>query len=169
MSFARRIQAGWRAAAALLTVGLAVGIGLGTVHGDPDKTEAFLAMIEGNWAGQAEVTPVGPRPYDMVLARTPSGRVEGAAHPGRSIHTWTFFAEDGDLQLSFLTTFGGNQHLFDDFRDPIPFQPAQWTGDWATFRALRPEYLEVRIRPDSKTLAIDVFLRSEERRVGKEC
>ena len=43
---------------------------------------AFLAAIEGPWAGQARVTPIGPRPYDMTFVRTAPRRVEGEAHPG---------------------------------------------------------------------------------------
>jgi hypothetical protein len=52
---------------------------------------AFLAAIEGHWAGQARVTPIGPRPYDMTFVRTAPRQVEGEAHPGASIHYWMFY------------------------------------------------------------------------------
>ena len=151
-SFPTRAEGGCRAVVVLLMAGLAAGACPQRAHADPDRATMFLAMLEGSWSGQAEVTPVGPRPYDMVLARTASGQVEGAAHPGRSIHTWTFFAHDGSLRLSFLTTFAGN-------RDPIQFQPARWIDEWAVFRAVQPDHLEVRVRPESSRLAIDVLLR----------
>ncbi|MGH6815845.1 MAG: hypothetical protein ACREC6_09075 [Hyphomicrobiaceae bacterium] len=138
--------------AILLATMLAAGIGSQRALGSPDKAAAFLAMIEGAWSGRAEITPVGARPYDMVLARTERGQIEGTADPGRSLHTWTFFAQEGRLRLSFLTTFGGN-------RDPIQFHPAQWTGDLVSFSAVRPDYLEVKVRPDGNRLDIDIFLR----------
>lgn len=31
---------------------------------------AFLVALEGPWEGQARVTPIGPRPYDMRLKRS---------------------------------------------------------------------------------------------------
>ena len=46
----------------------------GFVQADPAKPTpgakqshaAFLAGLEGPWQGQARVTPIGPRPYDMT-------------------------------------------------------------------------------------------------------
>ena len=68
----------------------------------------FLAAIEGPWEGQARVTPVGPRPYDMTFSGTAPRRVAGEAHPGASIHYRTFYGESETLKLRFLSTFEGN-------------------------------------------------------------
>src|SRR5215475_4646939 len=70
---------------------------------------AFLMAMEGVWEGQARRTPIGPRPYDITFVRTRLGQVEGAAHPGASVHSWTFYEEEAALKLRFLSTFGGNQ------------------------------------------------------------
>ena len=69
---------------------------------------ALLTGLEGSWQGQARVTPVGPRPYDMTYVRRAPSRVEGQAHLGASTHYWTFYAERDLLRLRFLSTFGGN-------------------------------------------------------------
>lgn len=68
-----------------------------------ERRTIFLAAVEGPWEGQAHVTPVGPRPYDIIFVRTAPRRVEGEAHPGASIHYSTFYEEDETLKLRFYT------------------------------------------------------------------
>jgi hypothetical protein len=119
-----------------------------------ERRTAFLAAIEGPWEGQARVTPIGPRPYDLTFMRTAPMRVEGEAHPGRSIHYWTFYEEDETLKLRFLSTFGGN-------RQPL-FLTATAEQDGALiFHAPQPGFLEVYVRPQAQTLTIEIFLRGK--------
>jgi len=71
------------AVAALVLHGLVFFLSLLTWAGEagiqPPTTErrtAFLSAVEGPWEGQACVTPIGPRLYDMTFVRTAPGRSE---------------------------------------------------------------------------------------------
>jgi len=147
------------AAAALVLHGLVLCLPPLARAGEPEiepptmeRRTAFLAAVEGPWEGRASVTPIGPRPYDMTFVRTAPRRVEGEAHPGASIHYWTFYEEDETLKLRFLSTFGGN-------RQPL-FLTATAEHDGAmVFRAPQPGFLAVHVRPQAETLAIQIFLR----------
>lgn len=137
-----------------------LAVGVTTLIGYAQDTSAFnavttptqfLSALEGSWAGQAEITPIGPRPYDITFDRVESNRVKGVANPGRALHHWAFFIQDDELRLRFLTTFGGN-------RDPIQFEAADWDEDGTTtFQALQPAFLKVKIRLDEEHLMMDVF------------
>jgi hypothetical protein len=132
-------------------------IGAGEAGIQPPMTErrtAFLAAIEGTWEGQTRVTPIGPRPYDMTLVRTAPRRVEGEAHPGASIHYWTFYEEDETLKLRFLSTFGGN-------RQPLFLTATAEQDGVLVFHAPQPGFLEVHVRPQAETLTIQIFLRGK--------
>ena len=115
---------------------------------------AFLAAIEGPWEGQARVTPIGPRPYDIAFVRTAPQQVEGAAHPGASTHYWTFSEAEETLHLRFLSTFGGNQQ-------PLSLTAVAEQEGALIFRAPQPGFLEVRVRPQPATLVIQIFLRGK--------
>jgi hypothetical protein len=117
---------------------------------DAGRIDAFLDRIEGPWQGQAVITPIGPRPYDIDFKWNSSGELAGAAHPGSSIHYWSFHREDEDLRLRFLTTFSGN-------RQPILMTANDEADGALIFRALRPDFLSVRIRAEPHTLVIQVF------------
>jgi hypothetical protein len=86
----------------------------------------------------------------MTFTRAANGRVSAAAKPGNSTHHWTFAAADMHLELTFLTTFGGN-------REPIGFAPATFAGEEARFTTTRADELEVRVRPTATRLEIDVL------------
>jgi hypothetical protein len=123
----------------------------------PPTTEhgtAFLAAIEVPWEGQARVTPIGPRPYDMTFVRTAPRRVEGEAYPGASIHYWTFYEEDETLKLRFLSTFGGNPQ-------PLFLTATAEQDGGLIFHAPQPAFLEVHVRPQAETLTIQIFLRGK--------
>jgi hypothetical protein len=119
-----------------------------------ERRSAFLAAVEGPWAGQARVTPIGPRPYDMTFVRTAPRRVEGEAHPGASIHYWTFYEEDETLRLRFLSTFGGN-------RQPLFLTATAEHDGVMVFDAPQPGFLAVHVRPQAETLTIEIFLRGK--------
>jgi hypothetical protein len=134
------------------------------VHPEADEAEiqtltaarrtAFLAALEGPWSGQASVTPVGPRPYDMTFVRTAPHRVEGEAHPGASTHYWSFYEEEATLRLRFLSTFAGNQ-------TPLWLVAMAEQEEALVFRAVQPHFLAVHVRPQAHTLTMRIFLRGK--------
>jgi hypothetical protein len=131
--------------------------GAGEPEIQPPTTErrsVFLAAVEGPWEGQARVTPIGPRPYDMTFVRTALRRVEGEARPGASIHYWTFYEEDETLKLRFLSTFGGN-------RQPLFLTATAEHNGVMVFHASQPGFLAVHVRPQAEMLTIRIFLRGK--------
>ena len=135
----------------LATLALA-GLAPGADAGAPDsrRINAFLAGIDGQWQGQAVITPIGPRPYDIDFARNAAGEVEGAAYPGDAIHIWTFYRQGERLRLRFLSTFRGN-------RQPIFLTASGEVGGTLIFHALQPDFLEIRIEAEPQALAIRVL------------
>jgi hypothetical protein len=117
-----------------------------------ETVRAFLSRLEASWTGSAEITPRGPRPYDMTLARTTDGRMTAAANPGRSVHHWSFYEEGGALRLEFMSTFGGNDQ-------PTRFKQASWIDGAASFRAEKPDHMVVIVRLSDQRLDIDVMHR----------
>ena len=117
-----------------------------------ERIVAFLRVLAGAWGGQATVTPVGPRPYDMTFTRTAAGHLEGAAHPGASTHFWTFYADEQALKLRFLSTFAGN-------RQPLLFTATAEHEGALVFHTQPPPVLEVHVKPLISTLDIRIFLR----------
>lgn len=112
--------------------------------------EDFLRALEGSWTGRAEVTPVGPRPYDIRFLRVAPNRIEGEAHPGASVHYWAFHADNGALRLRFLSTFAGNE-------EPTYLDAVDWIDDAVLFKARKPDFLKLRITPGPRSLKIDVL------------
>lgn len=113
---------------------------------DPQR---FLSALEGSWKGQAVMTPIGPRPYDLNFERGADGLV--SASSGEStVHYWTFYRQENDLVIRFLSTFGGN-------REPILLYAAQRDESGILFRANNPELLSVRVSYPAERLSIDVF------------
>jgi hypothetical protein len=119
-----------------------------------ERCAAFLDTLAGAWSGQATVTPVGPRPYDMTFTRTLAGGLEGAAHPGASTHFWTFSMAEQTLRLRFLSTFAGN-------RQPLFLTATAEHEGAVVFRTQPPPVLEVHVKPLSDTLDILIFLRHQ--------
>ena len=118
-----------------------------------DRT-TFLAAIEGPWTGQARVTPVGPRPYDMTFVRTAANRLEGEAHPGTSTHYWMFYEEEDTLKLRFLSTFAGNRH-------PLFLTTTTEEDGVLVFHTSSPDFLAVHIAPGGNTLTMKIVLRGK--------
>jgi hypothetical protein len=117
---------------------------------DASRIDAFLAELEGKWQGQAVITPIGPRPYDIAFRRNGQGHLEGAAEPGGAVHHWAFYREGQSLKLRFLSTFRGN-------RQPIFLTATARAGGAWIFRATKPDFLEVRVRPESQAVTIQVL------------
>jgi hypothetical protein len=119
-----------------------------------EHRSAFLLALEGPWEGQAQRTPIGPRPYDITVVRTASQQVQGEAHPGASIHYWTFYEEAATLKLRFLSTFGGNQQ-------PLDLKAIAELDGTLVYQASQPGFLAVHVRPQATTLTIQIFLRGK--------
>jgi hypothetical protein len=90
----------------------------------------------------------------MTFVRTAPARVEGEAHPGASIHYWTFYAEEAVLQLRFLSTFAGNQQ-------PLLLTATGEQEGAVVFEAPPPGFLQVHVQARLDTLAIHIFLRGK--------
>jgi hypothetical protein len=127
-----------------------------TASTPPTVTEraAFLRALKGAWHGEARVTPVGPRPYDITFTRTDSQALHGAAVPGASTHYWTFYEEEEVLKLRFLSTFAGN-------RQPLFLTATTAHEGLIVFHATPAEFLEVHIRPQADTVTVHIILRSK--------
>jgi hypothetical protein len=119
-----------------------------------ERQVAFLAALEGTWVGQATVTPLGPRPYDITFVHTAPGQVEGAAHPGASMHYWTFSQAEHALQLHFLSTFAGN-------RQPLLLTATEAKGNTFVFHTPEPHFLAVHVTPRASTLTMRIVLRGK--------
>ena len=76
---------------------------------DADPAQAMLTTLPGSWDGTAIETPVGKLDYAMNFHPCSEGVVAGVADPGAALHYWRFWQFDGELRLTFLTTFRGNQ------------------------------------------------------------
>jgi hypothetical protein len=90
----------------------------------------------------------------MTFVCTAPQRVEGAAHPGASTHYWSFYEEAAILTLRFLSTFAGNQQ-------PLWLTVIGGQDEALVFRTAQPDFLEVRVRPQARTLAIHIVLRGK--------
>jgi hypothetical protein len=139
-----------------LIILLQLSLSSATVSIPPTVTEraAFLRALAGAWQGEARVTPVGPRPYDITFTRTDSHTLHGAAVPGASTHYWTFYEADGVLKLRFLSTFAGN-------RQPLFLTGTTVHEGLMVFHATPTGFLEVQIRPQADTVIIHIILRSQ--------
>ena len=119
-----------------------------------EHRSAFLLALEGSWEGQARRTPIGPRPYDMTFVRSAPKQVQGEAHPGASIHYWTFYEEEATLKLRFLSTFGGN-------KQPLDLTAIAEHDGALVFQAPQPDFLAVHVWPQASALTIQIFLRGK--------
>jgi hypothetical protein len=90
----------------------------------------------------------------MTFVRTAPQQVQGEAHPGASIHYWTFYEEEARLKLRFLSTFGGNQQ-------PLDLTAIAEHDGALVFQAPQPGFLAVHVRPQGTTLTIQIFLRGK--------
>ncbi|HID82797.1 MAG TPA: hypothetical protein EYH06_08855 [Chromatiales bacterium] len=71
--------------------------------------DELFATLPGSWHGRAIETPVGPIEYAMNFHECVVAVVAGVADTGASLHFWRFWKSDGELRLTFLSTFRGNQ------------------------------------------------------------
>lgn len=113
--------------------------------------EQFLIALEGDWIGRAELTPIGPRPYNIRFAQTASGKVEGSVATGaNTTHYWTFFKDTDRLRIRFLSTFAGNEK-------PTFLDVDTLESEAILFRAADPPLLSVRVSVSSERLHINVY------------
>ncbi len=110
----------------------------------------FFDRLSADWQGEAVITPVGPRPYDIHFERREPFWIYGQANPGAAIHHWGFYCEDEELWLRFLSTFRGN-------RDPVLLEAVRITDDEIHFKASNPAFLEVVVRPGDTNSVIEVL------------
>ena len=114
-----------------------------------EHSDQFLQALVGDWVGRAELTPIGPRGYDIRFSRDQDGSISGSTGEA-TIHHWTFFREEDLVTIRFLSTFAGN-------REPILLYEVSRDEKGILFRARDPELLSVKVSIPSKQLSIDVF------------
>lgn len=136
------------ALAALLLV--AAGPGRADEALSAPVVERFLAGLAGPWRGEAVVTPIGPRPYDIGFAWNDAGELAGAAEPGGATHHWVFRREGDRLLLRFLSTFRGN-------RRPTLLDAAALRDGGILFRAQEPAFLVLVVRVEGDEALIRVL------------
>ena len=71
--------------------------------------DEFFSALPGSWDGQAVETPVGPVDYAIHFHTCDKMVNAGVAELNVSDHHWRFWRDDGELRLTFLSTFRGNQ------------------------------------------------------------
>jgi len=74
-----------------------------------DIIDRFIATLPGSWDGRAIETPVGPVDYIIGFHLCEKDVIAGVAELSVSDHHWRFWRSDGELRLTFLSTFRGNQ------------------------------------------------------------
>lgn len=114
------------------------------------KIQSFFDKLDGNWSGEAVTTPVGLRPYDINFERREAFWIYGQADPGAAIHHWGFYCEKDELWLRFLSTFRGNQ-------SPTLLIANTITDTEILFKAISPDFLEVKILPGKQQSLFEVL------------
>lgn len=132
---------------------------------DPVEEPDLLAILTGEWRGQAVQTPVGPVPYDIRFVPAGENCISGTADNDFSNHNWTFCCEDGALLLDFLSDFRGNE-------TPIHMRAVSVRENTVVFHADSHAYMDVilSLQEDSTTVEVrhhdEPHVRIEWRRPG---
>ena len=71
--------------------------------------EQLFNTLPGSWNGRAIETPIGPVDYAIHFHSCDNNTSAGVAELNVSDHHWRFWRSDGELRLTFLSTFRGNQ------------------------------------------------------------
>lgn len=72
-------------------------------------TDSLFTVLAGSWDGQAIETPIGPVDYAITFHACAEQTIAGVAELRVSDHHWRFWIDRGELRLTFLSTFLGNQ------------------------------------------------------------
>lgn len=110
----------------------------------------WLPGLEGNWAGEAVHTPVGPAPYDINFRRDGAGCVSGTAHTGFSNHTWTFCPAEDGVSVKFLSDFRGNEA-------PILLKPIRTEQGKVVFKSAKITFMDVVLARTGDQFSIDIM------------
>ena len=110
--------------------------------------------LPGKWSGEAYVTPVGPRPYDIRFLKAGCCVISGAANPGASVHNWIFYKDGHQLGLRFLSTFQGNTN-------PVDLIGKKTNDASYVFHTDNPNYLLVRIKLNESDIHISIVKRGD--------
>jgi len=113
------------------------------------QIDQFLVALEGEWVGRAEVTPIGPRSYNIHFKPNPQGLVEGSTGTS-TVHYWKFYREQDRLVIRFLSTFANN-------RKPIFLDAVKWDDQGIFFQARDPALLTLKVSFPTEVLSIDVL------------
>jgi hypothetical protein len=109
----------------------------------------FLIGLAGAWQGQAVITPIGPRPYDITFEFADTC-VTGQADPGAARHRWTFCPTADGLRLRFLSTFRGN-------RQPRLLHAVPEREGAVVFDAPNPRELQVSVESSPNRITVRVM------------
>ncbi len=125
----------------------------------PAEVTAWVARLEGVWAGANNMTPLGAQPFAAVFEREADGSLH--AHSASSPTQWLDFrfkpAPDGE----WLFTEGGR--LGDAGEQWHTLRLTSASGDTLTWSDVdRPEWLSCRIAPSPERLWMRVLLRGAE-------
>ena len=110
----------------------------------------WLPGLEGNWAGEAVHTPVGPAPYDIKFTRDDAGCVSGTADTGFSNHSWRFCPAGDGVKLDFLSDFRGN-------RDTILLEPVRMEQGKVVFKSAEITFMDVVLARADDHITIDIM------------
>jgi hypothetical protein len=125
---------------------------------NPEKQNPYFYLfqsLQGNWAGCAIKTPVGPRPYDIHFWLDEKGDLNGIADPGPvSDHHWSYQIDGDVLWLKFLSSFRGNE-------EPVWLSAVEKRGMTVTFRSKKVQKLKVEVTVIDNTQKIEIYLHNK--------
>lgn len=118
---------------------------------DSEKNmEKLVSTLPGTWNGRAIETPVGPVDYAISFHACDKDVVSGIAELDVSDHHWQFWLSDGQLRLTFLSTFRGNQ-------EPVQLVVSHAAENTIHFHAPALPLLSLSVALNERVVKIRVF------------
>jgi len=115
----------------------------------------LLEPLQGCWQGKAIKTPRGPLPYPICFELQNDNTLYGVANLNISHHHWRFYLEEDMNQLSFLSTFAGNE-------TPLYLSASQVGSDHLTFSTVDGQYLQVQVQQQKEGYRFTIKVKGKE-------
>ena len=112
--------------------------------------DTIFTTLPGTWEGRAVETPLGPMDYPINFHVCEAGIVAGMTDLNVSDHYWRFWRSNGDLRLTFLTTFRGNKL-------PTQMFVSKMEGNTIWFHAPKVKLLTLSMTLSGPTIDLRVF------------
>lgn len=118
-------------------------------------SSALLESLQGCWQGKAVKTPRGSLPYPICFELQDNNTLYGVADLHVSRHHWRFYLVEDMEQLSFLSTFAGNE-------TPLYLSASQVASDHIAFSTEDGQYLQVQVQQQKKGYRFTIKVKGKE-------